>query len=74
VCRSAEYNYTSFDCHLSEHDRRTADDGVGLVDAQGTDFFENLCVKGKANTCISSVVNIFVSISKSDKPLISIDS
>ena len=45
VCRSAEYNYITTKCHLSEHDRRSVDDNVELVDAQGVDYFENLCLK-----------------------------
>lgn len=46
VCRSAEYNYITTKCHLSEHDRRSVDDSIELVDAQGVDYFENLCLKG----------------------------
>lgn len=46
VCRSAEYNYITTKCHLSEHDRRSVDEFVELVDAQGVDYFENLCLKG----------------------------
>lgn len=45
VCRSAEYNYITTKCHLSEHDRRSVDDSIELVDAQGVDYFENLCLK-----------------------------
>ena len=45
VCRSAEYNYITTKCHLSEHDRRSVDEFVELVDAQGVDYFENLCLK-----------------------------
>lgn len=45
VCRSAEYNYITTKCHLSEHDRRSVDDSVELIDAQGVDYFENLCLK-----------------------------
>lgn len=45
TCRSAEYNYVTTKCHLSEHDRRSVDEFVELVDAQGVDYFENLCLK-----------------------------
>ncbi|EFX88231.1 hypothetical protein DAPPUDRAFT_305719 [Daphnia pulex] len=45
VCRSAEYNYITTKCHLSEHDRRSVEDSIELVDAQGVDYFENLCLK-----------------------------
>ena len=34
-------------CRLSDYDRRTLSDNVqsvGLVEAQGVDFFENLCL------------------------------
>jgi hypothetical protein len=48
VCRSAEYNYITTKCHLSEHDRRSVDEFVELVDAQGVDYFENLCLKSKS--------------------------
>ncbi|XP_043243126.1 uncharacterized protein LOC122392384 isoform X3 [Amphibalanus amphitrite] len=46
VCRSAEYNYVTLQCHLSEHDRRTADQTANIVDVQGVDYFENLCLNG----------------------------
>ncbi|XP_031632719.1 uncharacterized protein LOC116346678 isoform X2 [Contarinia nasturtii] len=45
VCRSAEYDYNNMKCVLSEADRRTTGQFVQLVDAQGTDYFENLCLK-----------------------------
>ena len=48
VCRSAEYNYVTLQCHLSEHDRRTADQAANIVDVQGVDYFENLCLNGKS--------------------------
>lgn len=47
ICRSAEYNYVTLQCRLSDYDRRTLSDNVqsvGLVEAQGVDFFENLCL------------------------------
>lgn len=47
VCRSVEYNYITTKCHLSEHDRRSVDEFVELIDAQGVDYFENLCLKSK---------------------------
>ncbi|XP_018027101.1 uncharacterized protein LOC108682449 isoform X5 [Hyalella azteca] len=50
VCRSAEYSYATLQCHLSEHDRRTVDAGVGLEDAAGVDYFENLCL-GASDSC-----------------------
>ncbi|KAG8233238.1 hypothetical protein J437_LFUL013301, partial [Ladona fulva] len=51
-CRSAEYNYNTLQCHLSDYDRRTspqpAQGGATpfgqFIDAQGVDFFENLCL------------------------------
>ncbi|XP_071452108.1 uncharacterized protein tyn [Hetaerina americana] len=55
-CRSAEYNYNTLQCHLSDSDRRTAPQaGQGsaaqfgqFIEAQGVDYFENLCLKGSA--------------------------
>ena len=46
VCRSAEYNYVTLQCRLSDYDRRTLQDNqiINLVDAQGVDYFENLCL------------------------------
>ncbi|XP_049887185.1 uncharacterized protein LOC126381758 [Pectinophora gossypiella] len=44
-CRSAEYEYGSMRCALSDSDRRTAQHFVQLVDTPGTDYFENLCLK-----------------------------
>jgi len=40
-------------CRLSDFDRRTTQDNsqpIGLVEAQGVDFFENLCLSGE-NAC-----------------------
>ncbi|GLH09041.1 Cuticlin-1 [Gryllus bimaculatus] len=45
ICRSVEYNYVTLQCHLSESDRRTTGQYVQFVDAQGVDYFENLCLK-----------------------------
>nr|CAD7197088.1 unnamed protein product [Timema douglasi] len=45
ICRSAEYNYVTLQCHLSDSDRRTTGQYVQFVDAQGVDYFENLCMK-----------------------------
>ncbi|XP_047102683.1 uncharacterized protein LOC124721659 [Schistocerca piceifrons] len=45
ICRSLEYNYVTLQCHLSESDRRTTGQYVQFVDAQGVDYFENLCLK-----------------------------
>ena len=54
MCRSAEYNYVTLQCRLSDHDRRYVDkDGlnqVSLVEAQGVDYFENLCLTSKAKS------------------------
>lgn len=47
TCRSVEYNYVTLQCHLSDSDRRTTGQYVQFVDAQGVDYFENLCLKGK---------------------------
>lgn len=47
VCRSAEYNYVTLQCRLSDYDRRTLEDSrqsINLVEAQGVDYFENLCL------------------------------
>ena len=49
TCRSAEYNYVTLQCQLSEEDRRTAPDSA-FVDATGVDYFENLCLQGN-QTC-----------------------
>ncbi|XP_043274615.1 uncharacterized protein tyn [Venturia canescens] len=46
TCRSVRYNYDLMQCHLCDSDRRTTDQYVQLVDAQGVDYFENLCLKG----------------------------
>lgn len=46
TCRSVEYNYVSLQCQLSDSDRRTTGQFVQFVDAQGVDYFENLCLKG----------------------------
>jgi len=45
TCRSAEYNYVTLQCQLSDSDRRTTSQFVQFVDAQGVDYFENLCLK-----------------------------
>ncbi|XP_071645765.1 uncharacterized protein Tyn isoform X2 [Temnothorax longispinosus] len=47
TCRSVEYNYVTLQCHLGDSDRRTTGQYVQFVDAQGVDYFENLCLKGK---------------------------
>ncbi|XP_044010727.1 uncharacterized protein LOC122854289 [Aphidius gifuensis] len=47
TCRSLEYNYMTLQCHLSDSDRRTTGQYVQFVDAQGIDYFENLCLGGK---------------------------
>jgi hypothetical protein len=47
TCRSVEYNYVTLQCHLSDSDRRTTGQFVQFVDAQGVDYFENLCLKGE---------------------------
>lgn len=46
TCRSVEYNYVTLQCQLSDSDRRSAGQFVQFVDAQGVDYFENLCLKG----------------------------
>ncbi|XP_017872563.1 PREDICTED: uncharacterized protein LOC108620175 [Drosophila arizonae] len=45
ICRSVEYDYNNMKCVLSDSDRRSSGQFVQLVDAQGTDYFENLCLK-----------------------------
>ncbi|XP_058821004.1 uncharacterized protein LOC131683179 isoform X2 [Topomyia yanbarensis] len=51
ICRSVEYDYNNMKCVLSDSDRRTTGQLVQLVDAQGVDYFENLCLKpGQACT------------------------
>lgn len=40
-----EYDYNNMKCVLSDADRRTTGQFVQLVDAQGVDYFENLCLK-----------------------------
>lgn len=47
VCRSAEFNYLTSACQLSEYDRRSFSGGypVELVDQQGVDYFENSCIE-----------------------------
>jgi len=53
VCRSVEYNYVTLQCRLSDYDRRTPVDDfkpLELTDAQGIDYFENLCLTSD-NSC-----------------------
>lgn len=53
VCRSVEYNYVTLQCRLSDYDRRTPVDDfkpIELEDAQGIDYFENLCLEAE-NSC-----------------------
>merc|ERR1719189_1950574 len=53
VCRSVEYNYVTLQCRLSDYDRRTPVDDfkpIELTDAQGIDYFENLCLEAE-NSC-----------------------
>ncbi|XP_075678435.1 trynity isoform X3 [Dermatophagoides pteronyssinus] len=49
VCRSVEFNYLTLQCHLSEYDRRSPVIGFSqdLVDIQGTDYFENSCLRSE---------------------------
>lgn len=46
-CRSVEYNYVTLRCHLSDADRRSTGQYIQMVEAQGVDYFENLCLKGE---------------------------
>jgi hypothetical protein len=51
ICRSAEYNYVTLQCRLSDYDRRTAEASlqpVELVEATGVDYFENLCLSSES--------------------------
>ncbi len=53
MCRSAEYNYVTLQCRLSDYDRRTAEANlqpVELVEAAGVDYFENLCLSSEWKT------------------------
>ncbi|UYV79377.1 hypothetical protein LAZ67_17002369 [Cordylochernes scorpioides] len=43
VCRSAEFNYVTLECHLSDADRRRP--SARLLDSQGVDYFENSCLQ-----------------------------
>lgn len=45
ICRSVEYDYNNMKCSLSDTDRRSQGRLIQLVDVQGTDYFENLCLK-----------------------------
>lgn len=45
VCRSAEYNYVTLQCQLSQHDRRSAGVSVNMLEKDGVDYFENLCLR-----------------------------
>ena len=52
MCRSVEYNYVTLQCRLSDYDRRTPVDDfkpIDLVDAQGIDYFENLCLEADSS-------------------------
>ncbi|KAE8751362.1 hypothetical protein FOCC_FOCC001933 [Frankliniella occidentalis] len=40
-----EYNYVTLRCHLSDADRRSTGQYIQMVEAQGVDYFENLCLK-----------------------------
>lgn len=42
-----EYNYVTLRCHLSDADRRSTGQYIQMVEAQGVDYFENLCLKGE---------------------------
>lgn len=53
TCRSVEYNYITLQCHLSEFDRRSAEETTVLIEASGIDYFENLCLSGE-NACRGS--------------------
>ena len=47
-----EYNYVTLQCRLSDYDRRTPVDDfkpIDLVDAQGIDYFENLCLEADSS-------------------------
>ncbi|KAH7981265.1 hypothetical protein HPB49_022810 [Dermacentor silvarum] len=46
VCRSAEFNYVTLQCHLSDVDRRYAGVQEKYGDAIGVDYFENACLEG----------------------------
>jgi len=61
ICRSAEYNYASLQCHLSDTDRRTAGTGPlsQLVDSPGVDYFENLCLNGKNDFLLPNLFIFF---------------
>lgn len=62
-----EYDYNNMKCVLSDSDRRTTGQFVQLVDAQGTDYFENLCLKpaqGCKNTRVFSNPRVGVSDEK----------
>lgn len=59
TCRSVEYNYVTLQCHLSDSDRRTTGQYVQFVDAQGVDYFENLCLKGKMDNILGVVKILF---------------
>lgn len=45
VCRAAEFNSITFQCHLSDADRRSVP-VEEFVDAPGIDYFENACLDG----------------------------
>ncbi len=56
MCRSVEYNYVTLQCRLSDYDRRTPIEDfkpLELMDAQGIDYFENLCLTAE-NSCEDS--------------------
>ena len=63
VCRSAEYNYVTLQCRLSNYDRRTVKDGytaAELSPATGVDYFENLCLQGTLQKKSQSQKDILV--------------
>lgn len=60
TCRSVEYNYVTLQCHLSDSDRRTTGQYVQFVDAQGVDYFENLCLKGKISKKVKEYIYIYI--------------
>ncbi|XP_042148717.1 uncharacterized protein LOC8050670 [Ixodes scapularis] len=45
VCRSAEFNYVTLQCHLSDVDRRYPGVQDKFGDAIGVDYFENACLE-----------------------------
>ena len=69
ICRSAEYNYVTLQCRLSDYDRRSVSEdfqAIQLTEAQGVDYFENLCLNSKYEVKEYYLVSFYLIQSRHD--------